>query len=85
MLISFVNFESCAELLLSLLLTDIFFFCNFIPKLKCCRVSFKSQKCASLSCAQWDIWLTFKYLFAPLDANSKKSYISSNIFTNITL
>ena len=59
------------------ILLNLIFSCNFIPKLKCCRVSFKSQKCASLSCAQWDIWLTFKYLLAPLHASSKKSYISS--------
>ena len=53
-------------------LLNLIFFCNFIPKLKCCRVSFKSQKCASLSCAQWDIWLTFKYLSTPLHHAQRK-------------
>ena len=54
------------------ILLNLIFSCNFIPKLKCCRVSFKSQKCASLSCAQWDIWLTFKYLSTPLHHAQRK-------------
>ena len=39
---------------LLLFLLNLILFVNLIPKLKCCRVSFKSQKCASLSCAVLD-------------------------------
>ena len=71
-----MTFESWGTLFLFFFLTyfslNLIFFNNFIPKLKFSRVSFKSQKCASLSCAQWDIWLTFKYLSTPLHHAQRK-------------